>query len=187
MWKEPDSVFSYIEEVNSVFMALGTKSARMSILERMRWVAEDNRSIWFRWDTCHQPTACPREATSRLPPERQVPALCLLSERERSPGGQCYLKGRAEELHDVGRVLLEQPDLRDGEILVQLLQRDRSPLRQGSEKPPLAAKHALLRAGLALLRGPLRQKFLFSSVAPRLYRKQTPAWGAPRSTVSCTQ
>lgn len=36
MWKEPDSVFSYIEEVNSVFMALGMKSARMSILERMR-------------------------------------------------------------------------------------------------------------------------------------------------------
>lgn len=44
MWKEPDSVFSYIKEVNSVFMALGTKSARMSILERMRWVAEDNHS-----------------------------------------------------------------------------------------------------------------------------------------------
>lgn len=38
MWKDPDSVFSYIEEMNSVFRALGTKSARMSILERMRWV-----------------------------------------------------------------------------------------------------------------------------------------------------
>lgn len=36
MWKEPDSVFSYIEEVKSVFMALGMKSARISILERMR-------------------------------------------------------------------------------------------------------------------------------------------------------
>lgn len=68
MWKEPDSVFSNIEEVNSVFMALGTKSARMSILERMRWVAEDNHNIDFQQYTCDHPVACPRGATSCLLP-----------------------------------------------------------------------------------------------------------------------
>ena len=55
MWKEPDSVFSYIKEVNSVFMALGTKSARMSILERMRWVADDNHNVDFQQYACNPP------------------------------------------------------------------------------------------------------------------------------------
>lgn len=69
MWKEPDSVFSNIEEVNSVFRPLGVASARMSILERMRWVAEDKHNA-----DCQQ---CP--VTPLWPaPEGPHPASCLL-------------------------------------------------------------------------------------------------------------
>lgn len=131
MWKEPDSVFSNSEEVKSVFRALGVKSARMSILERMRWVAEDKHNVDFQ----QYPLTTPWPA-----PEGPHPAFCLLS----CPGGahhplpslkarvklreHPYLKGCAEQFHNVGRVFLEHPDLRDREVLVQLLQRDRSSL-----------------------------------------------------------
>lgn len=75
MWKEPDSVLSYMEEVNSVFKALGTKSARMSILERMRWVAEDNHCP-FSAAHLGQSHGLPRGASSYLlpaPPSRRCP------------------------------------------------------------------------------------------------------------------
>lgn len=74
MWKEPDSVFSNTEEVKSVFRALGMKSARMSILERMRWVAEDKHRVGFQQYPLTTP--CPA-------PEGPHPASCLLS----CPGG----------------------------------------------------------------------------------------------------
>lgn len=72
MWKEPDSVFSNSEEVKSVFRALGMKSARMSILERMRWVTEDKHNADFQ----QYPLTTPA-------PEGPRPAFCLLS----CPGG----------------------------------------------------------------------------------------------------
>lgn len=65
MWKEPDSVFSNMEEVNSVFRALGVKSARMSILERMRWVAEEQHVDFQQYPV--------------TTPEGPRPALCLFS------------------------------------------------------------------------------------------------------------
>lgn len=129
MLKEPDSVFSYIKEVNSVFMALGTKSARMSILERMCWVAEDKHNIGFQQYTCDHPMGLPQRGCIVPPacsPGQEVPILCLPWEREQSLREHHYLKRCAEQLHDVGRVLLEHPDPRDGEILLQLLQTHKS-------------------------------------------------------------
>lgn len=70
MWKEPDSVFSNIEEVNSVFRPLGVASARMSILERMRWVAADKHNV----DCQQYPVTPPWPA-----PEGPHPASCPLA------------------------------------------------------------------------------------------------------------
>lgn len=83
MWKEPDSVFSNTEEVNSVFRALGVKSARMSILERMRWGAQD-KHVGFQQDPVTTPGLLQRGHT--LPcacsPAQEVPTLCPLWEPE---------------------------------------------------------------------------------------------------------
>lgn len=82
MLKEPDSVFSNSGEVNSVFRALGVKSARMSILERMRWVPEDKHNVDFQ----QYPVTCSRGATScplpALLPRRCPPSALPVSQSE---------------------------------------------------------------------------------------------------------
>lgn len=86
MWKEPDSVFSNTEEVNSVFRALGVKSARMSILERMRWVAQD-KHVDFQQDPVTTPGllqgATPCLVPALLP--RRCPPFALSGSQSEAP------------------------------------------------------------------------------------------------------
>lgn len=76
MWKEPDSVLSNTEELNSVFRALGVKSALMSILERMRWGAEDEHNVDF------QQNPAPEGSHPACSPAQEMPTPSAL------PGSQ---------------------------------------------------------------------------------------------------
>lgn len=109
MWKEPDSVFSYIKEVNSVFMALGTKSTRMSILERMRWVAEGNHDIDFQQYTCNH--LLPPFLGRRCPPsafpggKNKAPESTVTSKAVRSSSTMLEESSWSTPISEMGKYL----------------------------------------------------------------------------------